>query len=161
EGKAPIDLNIEFRIASPDYFRTMRIPVLRGRSFTDADRDGAIPVALVNEATVRTFFPGEDPLGKRMKLGGVDTPFPWVTIVGVVNDVAHRGLDASARPEMYVPLLQPPLPGFGVQQLFLTVRARPGLEGLAEAIRGEVLQLDKDQPVYSVMTMEDRISESV
>ncbi|HYY56574.1 MAG TPA: ABC transporter permease [Pyrinomonadaceae bacterium] len=153
--------NLHFRMISPDYFRTLSIPLDRGRQFTEQDREGAPPVAVINETMARTFFPGEDPLGKRIKLASMTSPFPWLAVVGVVGDVKHYGLDEETKPELYVSYLQPLLPNFNVSSLFLAVRTTAEPAGLAAAVRREVAVLDKDQPVADIKTMEERLSESV
>jgi putative ABC transport system permease protein len=161
EGQAPIEPNLQFRMVSADYFRAIGIPVNRGRAFTEQDREGAPPVAIINEKLARLFFAGEDPLGKRIKLGGADGPFPWLSIVGVVADVKHDGLDEEASPEMYVSYQQPQLPNFGVTSMFLAVRTTGEPTGLVAAVRKEVAGLDKDQPAADIKTMEQRLDESV
>jgi putative ABC transport system permease protein len=91
---------------TPDYIPTMRIPVLRGRAFTPADRTGTVPVVLINQTFVDRDWPGEDPIGKRVQLGAPDSP--WRTIVGVVGDVRHSGLDTPPAPQIYLPIAQSP-----------------------------------------------------
>jgi putative ABC transport system permease protein len=164
EGRAadPGKMNQAFyRAVSSDYFRAMGIQLKKGRSFTDRDTEGAPPVALINEAMARLFWPDEDPLGKRIR---IDFPpdlanyGPPVSreIVGVVGDVKHASLEGNTEPEMYASCLQNPL-------LFMTliVRAARDPKDLASAARGEVWALDKDQPVARVMTMEQVLEESV
>src|SRR5262245_6233450 len=114
EGKPEPKLNVGFRMVSPDYFRAMGVPLRAGRLIDDRDRENAPRVALVNETFARIFLGDEDPLGKRIKLGSAQGPFPWLTIAGVVGDVKHGGLDSETRPEMYVPYLQPLLPAWAV-----------------------------------------------
>src|SRR5262245_63852857 len=114
EGKPEPKLNVGFRMVSPDYFRAMGVPLRAGRLIDDRDRENAPRVAVVNETFARVFLTDEDPLGKRIKLGSAQGPFPWLTIAGVVGDVKHGGLDSETRPEMYVPYLQPLLPAWAV-----------------------------------------------
>ena len=161
EGHAPIEPNLQFRMISADYFRAAGIPLRRGRAFTEQDREGAPPVAIINERLARLFFQGEDPLGKRIKLGGADGPFPWLSIVGVVGDVKHDGLDEEASPEMYVSYQQPQLPSFAVTSMFLAVRTTVEPTELVAAVRKETAALDKDQPLADIKTMEQRLGESV
>jgi putative ABC transport system permease protein len=127
----------------------------------DRDRENAIRVAVVNETFARIFLANEDPLGKRIKIGSAQARFPWLTIAGVVEDVKHNGLDSETRPEMYVPYLQPLLPGWGVPPMFLVVRSESEPASLAAAVRGVVRELDRDQPVYGVATMEQLLSRSI
>jgi putative ABC transport system permease protein len=99
------------RIASPDYFQAMGIPVLKGRAFSDVEGPSTMPVVIVNATLVRRYFPGEDPVGRRLRPGRLDEPgAPWYTIVGVVGDVRHLGLDAPPSPEVYKLHAQAPRP---------------------------------------------------
>src|SRR5262249_23709395 len=143
EGKPEPKLNVGFRMASPDYFRAMGVPLRAGRLIDDRDREDASRVAVVNETFARVFLANEDPLGKRIKLGSSHGPFPWLTIAGVVGDVRHSGLDVETRPEMYVPYLQGLLPGWGVPPMFLVVRSESEPSSLISAVRGVVQELDR------------------
>jgi putative ABC transport system permease protein len=160
EGKPEPKLNVGFRMVSPDYFRAMGVPLRAGRSIDGRDRENAPRVAVVNETFARVFLADEDPLGKRVKLGSAQGPFPWLTIAGVVGDVKHGGLDRETRPEMYVPYLQPLLPDWKVPPMFLVLRGAPEPSSLIPAVRGVVKELDRDQPVYGVATMEQLLSRS-
>ena len=158
EGKPEPKLNVGDRMVSPDYFRAMGVPLRAGRLIDDRDRENAPRVALVNETFARIFLAGEDPLGKRIKFGSARGPFPWLTIAGVVGDVKHRGLDSETRPEMYVPYHQPLLPEWNVPPMFVVVRGASEPSSLISAVRGVVKDLDRDQPVYGVATMERLLS---
>src|SRR5499426_270762 len=160
EGKPEPKLNVGFRMVSADYFRAMGVPLRAGRLIDDRDRENVPRVAVVNETFARVFLANEDPLGKRIKLGSAQGPFPWLTIAGVVGDVKHGGLDSETRPEMYVPYLQPLLPSWGVPQMFLVVRGASERSSLISAVRGVVKDLDRDQPVYGVASMEQLLSRS-
>jgi putative ABC transport system permease protein len=160
EGKPEPKLNVGFRMVSPDYFRAMGVPLRAGRLIDDRDRENAPRVAVVNETFASIFLANEYPLGKRIKLGSAQGPFPWLTIAGVVGDVKHGGLDRETRPEMYVPYLQGLLPSWGVPPMFLVVRSESEPAGLTAAVRGVVKELDRDQPVYDVATMERLLSKS-
>jgi putative ABC transport system permease protein len=160
EGKPEPKLNVGFRMVSPDYFLAMGVPPRSGRLIDDRDRENALRVAVVNETFARVFLADEDPLGKRIKIGSAQGPFPWLTIAGVVRDVKHSGLDRQTRPEMYVPYLQPLLPTWGVPPMFLVVRSESEPISLTAAVRGVVQELDRDQPVYDVATMEILLSRS-
>jgi putative ABC transport system permease protein len=160
EGKPEPKLNVGFRMVSSDYFRAMGVPLRAGRLIEDRDRENAPRVAVVNETFASVFLANENPLSKRIKLGGARSPFSWLTIVGVVGDVKHGGLDRETRPEMYVPYLQPLLPGWGPPPMFLVVRSESEPGSLTAAVRGVVKELDRDQPVYSVATMEQLLSRS-
>jgi putative ABC transport system permease protein len=161
EGQPEPKLNLEFRMISPDYFRALGIRLRAGRLFSERDREDAPRVAIINETFARLFFSNEDPLGKRIRLGNEQGPFPWLTIVGVVKDVKHGGLDLETSPEMYVPYLQPLLPDWNVPPMFLAVRAGSEASNLTAAVRSAVQDLDRDQPLYSLATMEQLLARSM
>jgi putative ABC transport system permease protein len=141
-----------------DYFRTLSIPLVKGRDFTARDDAGAPGVIIVNEAFARKFFPNEDPLGKRIKPGiSTDENDPVMReIVGVVGNVRHRSLSAAVEPEVYVPHAQIPL-----DSMSLVVKTGADARSLAGAVRNEVRALDKDLPVYNVKTLDDYLAMSV
>ncbi|HEX7317495.1 MAG TPA: ABC transporter permease [Pyrinomonadaceae bacterium] len=138
----------------PDYFRTMRIPLLKGREFTPQDGHESTPVAVINEAMAKRYFPEEDPIGKRILIDydqGVARE-----IVGVTSNVRHFGLDAEPKPEMYVPQYQ-----YESLASYLTVRTANDPTALASAVGQAARDVDKDVPVYNVTTMEQTISTSL
>ena len=141
----------DFRIATTDYFRTMRIPLLRGREFTEFDGPATTPVVIINETMARQMFPGEDPLGRRLLLYGRPRE-----IVGVVGSVRHHGFSRDARPEMILPHRQFQLGG-------MTLVVRSGLEpsALAAAITRQVRGIDPELPVSRVRTMDELFADSV
>jgi putative ABC transport system permease protein len=162
EGR-PVPRNARSRtgnIASqPGYFRTLGIPLMKGRDFTDRDSPDAPPVAIINESLARTFFGDEDPIGKRLKLDlwilfGDKTPMR--EIVGVAGDVKHAGLPGAARPLVYIPLAQRPF-----NMSYVVVKTDGDPLRLVPAIRAAVRSVDSDQPIYDVMTLEERIGMSV
>ena len=147
-------LEVPIDPVTPNYFRAMGVPLLRGRVFTPRDREGEPQVTVVNETFVRRFFPNEDPLGKRIKFGPPESEGPWITIVGVVGDTRRTGFDAAVRPETYLPHAQSPSRG-----MMLVVRsAGPDPSGLANAVRGAVASLDREVPVFQVRTMDELLS---
>ncbi|MGH9937369.1 MAG: ADOP family duplicated permease [Blastocatellia bacterium] len=161
EGRPPVHDSqkplMETNEISHDYFRVMGMRLRAGRAFTELDNETALPVAIINETIARRYFPGEDPLGKRI-LFGHPTPRAW-TIVGVAPDVKRYGLEDEVRPEFYRPYLQEEqLLAFNMK---LSVRATGDPLNLAAAVRQQAHAVDPDQPVYSVMTMEQRLAESV
>jgi putative ABC transport system permease protein len=140
---------------TPDYFRLMRIPLKRGRLFKEADRAGGDPVMMVSETTARLFWPGQDPIGRRVRVGG--TSAPWRTVVGVAGDVKHSDLASRSTPQMYLPQTQ-----MTDSYLVLVVKsntARP--EALTSSIRQLVRGLDPGVPIYGVATMEERVESAV
>ena len=109
----------------------------------------------------RRQLPDEAPLGKRIKMGGLNSPFRWLEIVGVIKDIKHRGVDLEPRPEMYISYLQPPLKDWNLQSVFLSVRAESEPQNLVPFLREAVKEIDSDQPIYSVSTMEHLVSRSI
>lgn len=141
-------------IVNPDYFRALGIPVQKGRCFTDADRVGAAKVVVVNESFVRRYLPDKEPIGERIKYGYEDQD--WKTIVGVVGDVRVQGLTEDPGPRVYVCYLQD-----GVDVMGLALRTRGDPMTLAAAARARIRSVDKDQPAYDLMTMEQCLSQSL
>ena len=160
EGRPPVPNSerpwVEISEVSKDYFRTMGVRLLAGRWFTEHDDERAPVVVVINETLARRHFPGEDPIGKRLVFS---YPTPHAeTIVGVVADMKRYGLDADARPEMYRPHLQLSL---FLGQMKLAIRTSGHPLDLAPAVRNAVLAVDPDQPIHGVMTMEQRLADSV
>lgn len=141
---------------SPDYFRTLQIPIIAGREFTDSDNASSIPVAIVNQAFVRKFLHGADPLAKRIL--GRDSTHP-VAIVGVAADVHHSGLDQDTTPQIYRPYNQPGMPLAFRMAIVLRSRIDPG--ELANQVRREVSGLHGGQPVFDVATMDQLLRASL
>ncbi|HKQ40701.1 MAG TPA: ABC transporter permease [Verrucomicrobiae bacterium] len=146
----------EKREVSPDYFRVLETPLIRGRFFTEADNADAPPVIIINQALAKKYWPNEDALGKRIVMGGLSANPIWVTIVGIVGDIKHRGLEADPKPEMYVPFAQDPY-----FSMILTVRSKQDPRGLISAIRREVQAVDPAQPIANIRMFEQVMSESV
>ncbi len=145
----------DWQVVSTGYFGTMGIPLLQGRDFTDADRAGGPGAMIVNRTLAAQVWPGQDPVGRRVLLGGGDADSIWRTVVGVVGDVHHRGLTAPARPEMYLPYEQFPA-GTGMPQaaMYVALRSAGNPEALTAALRSTVTALDPDTPVAESQTME-------
>jgi putative ABC transport system permease protein len=134
-------------IVTPDYFRTMRIPLTRGRDFTDRDTLTAPPVAVINDTFARTIWPGEDPIGKRLTVPDFKEP---TTVIGVVGDVKHRTLTEPAQPQIYLAHYQAPL-------IFSSLVARTAVAPLTltRDIRRAIWTVDKDQPMWTILSLED------
>jgi putative ABC transport system permease protein len=146
-----------FQVASSDYIKTLDIPLLRGRWFTDGDDSEAPDVVVVNQALADKYWPGEEPVGKRMTWGSPDDADPnWVTIIGLVGNTRHFGLDESARPEIYQPYLQGSL-----TYLTLVIKSRVDPTTLTAAVRKAVTDVDPAQPVSAVATMEQVLFDSL
>jgi predicted permease len=133
-------------IATPDYFRTMRIPLSRGRDFTDRDDMQAPPVTVVNETLARTIWPGEDPIGKRITVPDYKAP---MTVIGVVGGVKHRTPTEPAQPQLYLAHYQSPL-------IFSSLVARTAVAplSLTSEIRRAIWSVDKDQPMWSIIALD-------
>src|SRR5262249_29578631 len=109
EGHQPIlglSYDANFRQVSAEYFKTIGIAVRQGRSFNDGDNVQSMPVAIVNETMAREYWPGENALGNRCKMGDPESPLPWMTIVGIAADVRQMGVDEPVKAEMYLPYPQ-------------------------------------------------------
>jgi predicted permease len=145
------------RIVSTDYFSVMRIPLVKGRFFTEADRTDSQPVILINKALAERSFPGEDPIGKHIKPGlSISGPSKMHEIVGIVGDVKHRALNRPDDPEAYMAEEQT-----GIGFMSGVVRTDAPTASLVPAIREIVASLDKDIPVYDIKTMDDYVAGSV
>jgi putative ABC transport system permease protein len=145
----------DIRVADPEYFSAMSIPLLAGRSFTDHDTAGSARVVLINETLARTFWPNANPLGQRITMKDWGPPLTG-EIVGVVGDVKGSGLDATVGPMLYWPYTQ-----FG--QIFNTMVVRTDGDPLrfTAAVKDRIWSVDKDQPVSRVQTMDQILSDSV
>jgi putative ABC transport system permease protein len=149
--------SVYFQDISPNYFRTMGIPLLSGRDFTTRDDASNPRVAIVTRSFARRYWPSDDSLGKRFKYGPVDSTQPWITIVGMVEDAKFRNLrqDPAAEPVVYVPLLQSEV----VISLNLIARASVSPASAMAALRGEIQRFDPEIPVYNIVTMSERVGE--
>jgi predicted permease len=139
------------RWASPDYFKTLRIPLRTGRLFGESDGAEATPVVVINESLARQYFANENPLGKRLAFDST-----WREIVGVAKDVKYSGLEDEAGPEFYLPMAQVP-----AVFMTLVVRASGDPAPMAPAVRAQIWAVDKDQPVSNIRTMEQLLANSV
>ena len=150
DGRPPLPpgqgVSALYYLVSPDYFRTMGIPIVQGRGFSEQDRDGAPPVAIVNDEFVRLHFPHEDPLGKVIRMGR-NGSIPR-QIVGVVGSVKHYGLRDKAQAQMYEPFRQFPMTGM---TFVIKTSTEPG--ALTAAVRREIQAVDPDQPIANSGTL--------
>lgn len=153
-GQVP-DAN--YVIVGPDYFRTMQIPLRRGRGFNDHDTQGAERVVIVNEKLAQTSWPGQDPLGKQLRVGD-DTP--WLSVIGVAGDVLSQGAEWGIHSEMYVPVGQYPWLQ-GPQNLVVRTSASVKPESIIRAVVEQIHRINKDVPVTDVETMEQITLESM
>ena len=148
----------DYHIVSAAYLRTLRLPLLRGRDFTESDNETGAAVGLINLRLAQTFWPGSDPIGQRFMFGHPEEgqQSKWITIVGVVGDTRLYGLDKPSRFEVYVPYRQDPTPDM---DLIVHSSIDPG--SLASAIRAAVVQIDKEQPIFDIHTLSDLLADSV
>jgi putative ABC transport system permease protein len=144
-----------YRVCTPDYFSTMRIPLVKGRAFTEQDKVGAPRVVIVNETLARKHWPGQDALGKRIRFEGPVDRAPWMEIVGVIKDVKHE-LTVEVKPEYYLPFTQD-----SWRSMVIVARTNVDPSSFASSFRQDVWAIDKDQPVFEVRTMQDVRSISV
>jgi len=150
-GEGP---STNYYAVSPDYFKAMGIPLLRGRIFNDRDVEGAPRVAIINETMAKRFFADEDPIGKRIHV--TNGPETFREIVGIVGDVRQYGLDRTPPLQTYEPHMQAAFSGMS-----LVVRTAGDPTNLSAGVRGQVKTIDKDQPVSNIRTMEQIVSNSV
>ncbi|HEY0365287.1 MAG TPA: ABC transporter permease, partial [Pyrinomonadaceae bacterium] len=150
--------SIDTRTVSADYFNTMQIPPVGGQLFSAEDGQQSPPVVLVNQAMVNRYWPNQDPLGKRIKPGNADSKNPWFSVKGVVKDSAQSSLDRGIRPEIYFPLGQ--MAG-QYRRMNLAVRTSVDPKSTVAAIQAAIREIDKDQPVYQIQTIDELIRESV
>ena len=158
EGKPapPPEQRIEVTIdaVTPGVFRALGTPLLAGRDVAETDRADALPVAVINHAMARRFWPGEEPLGKRFKFGGPDSQSPWRTVVGVVGDARRTALEQEPRPSAFLAQAQVEDPA-----MTLVVRAAGEPEDLARSVAREVRATDPTQPVVRIATLAELLGE--
>ena len=154
-GESSPDLRAERIRISPDFFKVMQTPLLRGRFFTEADEYGKQPVAIIDETTARKYWPTRDPLGRLLRFGR-DPTKPGMTIVGIVRDIKNDGLDMDGVPHIYVPIYQ------GLRRdLGVVVRTSLPAKVLEPQIRHEVQSIDPSLPVFNVSSMNDVLDRSL
>ncbi|MFN2566664.1 MAG: ADOP family duplicated permease [Gemmatimonadaceae bacterium] len=151
------ELHSHAQFVTPDYLRTIGVPILRGRGVAATDRDTIAPVGVVNETFVRQVFGGADVIGKRVKLGRADSPSPWVTIVGVMRDYRHYRLPQPMGPAIFMPsTVDPP------QTMTLAIRTRvTDPYSVVPAVRSAIRELDPIVPAFRIQTFEEAVSRSL
>jgi putative ABC transport system permease protein len=150
-----LDLRAERIRISPDYFKVMQAPLLRGRFFTEDDEDGKQPVAIVDETTARKYWPTRDPLGRLLRFGP-DPTQSRMTVVGIVKDIKNDGLDTDGVPHIYVPIYQSP-----DRDLSVVLRTSLPAKVLEPQIRHEIQSIDPGMPVFNVSSMNDVLDRSL
>ena len=149
---------IDTRTVSADYFTTMQIPLAGGQVFTAEDGPQSLPVVVVNQAMANRYWPNQDPVGKRIKIGNQDSKSPWFAVKGVIKDSAQSALDQGIRPEIYFSMGQ--MAG-RYRRMNLAVRTSVDPKSTLAAIQSAIREVDKDQPVYQVQTIDELIGDSV
>ena len=144
------------RFATVGYFETLKVPLISGRFFNAQDSKDALPVVIIDEKMARTYWPGVDAVGKRLKRGGANSKAPWLTVVGVVANVRQYALDTDSRVALYTPHEQT----LG-STVFVAVRTANDPRSIAAAVTDEARAMDPNVPVFDIKTMEQRVSESL
>jgi putative ABC transport system permease protein len=162
DGRPPIPEGNEPKVQTlsvmGDYFRVMQIPLRTGRDFTEMDREGQPLVAIANEEFVKEFLQGHNPVGSRIRWARDSGPPRWITIVGVVGDVKHSGLDQLTDPAVYTPF--PQADEAWKRWMTLAIRKDNSFSGLVEQVKAQVWSIDGQIPVSDVQTMEQRMAVS-
>ena len=153
------DLHAKDILVSPDYFKVMQAPLIRGRFFDESDEDARPRVAIIDESTARRYWPDRDPLGRRVRMG----QGAWMTIVGIVKDIKHEGLDVDGVPHIYVPVYQEfdAAPGYVFRDFCIVLRTSLTASALEPEIRRQVRGIDPNLPVYSVASMHELLDRSL
>ncbi len=145
---------VNHRVVSPGYFGMMKVPLVRGRWFTERDSSNSQPVVLVSESMARRYWPGEDPVGKRVRVVPSEAGAPWLTVVGVVGDVVQPRLGDDIEETWYVPYAQSLEPGtsWTVMEIYLAVRTAIDPAVAVDSVKRAIWQVDKTLPVYDVIS---------
>jgi predicted permease len=143
------------RVAGDGYLEALGVPLLAGRQFDSRDGPDAAPSIIINETMARRYWPDADPIGRRIKVGGLQADTPWLTVIGVVGDVHQMSLDTAPEPEFFASASQRAFDYPFAWPAYLLVRTRVEPLTLAAAVRNAVWDVDRDQPVASMRTMQD------
>ena len=141
---------------SPDYFEVLGTPLVSGRFFTDSDQNGSPTVVLVDRGTAARYWPGQSPLGKRLKLGSLQAKTPWATVVGVVGNIRHDAIETEGVPHIYYSIYQ-----LSTRTLGLVVRSGSDPAAMGESLRRETQAVDPDLPVFGIRTFSSVLSDSL
>ena len=147
---------VNYRTIAGDYFQAMQVPLLQGRFFESSDSASTSSVVIINEAMAKQFWPNQDPLGKRIKMGDRTAVAPWLLVVGVVANVKEVDLTDQPKPVFYVPLRQTPQ-----SAMVLVLRTSEDTDIIVPAVRERILSLDANQPVHDIRTMDSVLASSV
>jgi putative ABC transport system permease protein len=149
------DLRAEAIRVTPGFFEVLRTPLVRGRFFTEGDEDGKQPVAIIDETTARRYWGDRDPLGRRLRFAQIPN-FPWLSIVGIVKDIKHDGLEVDGVPHIYVPMYQRP-----GRTVSIVLRTSLPASVLEPQIRREVQSVDPGLPLFNVRSMREVLDDSL
>jgi putative ABC transport system permease protein len=150
--------SIDTRTVSSDYFNTLQISLVAGQFFSVDDGPQSTPVVIVNQSMVNRFWPNQDPVGKRIKIGMADAKGNWFSVKGVVKDSAQLTLDRETRPEIYFALGQL---AWRYRRMNVAVRTSVDPKSTVPAIQAAIREVDKDQPVYQIQTIDELIGSTV
>jgi putative ABC transport system permease protein len=145
--------NVDYRPASPDYFRTMQIPIVAGRTFGDRDTADALPVVIIDERLAATVLGGVDPLGRRVRIPGNAS---WLTVIGVAGHIRHERLEEDTRPQLYFPYTQ-----WTQDRVAMVVRTRTNPAAIAASVGAVIRQVDPEQPIYDARTLDEVVDRSL
>ncbi len=160
EGRAPLPgenfINADQRIVSRNYFQAMQIPLLQGRFFNELDNFTNPQVAIADEYMAQQLWPNEDPIGKRIRNGGLDSKSPWITVIGVVGRIRQYALDTESRIAFYLPQTQYVTRGMNV-----VLRTSTDPASMTSAVKSATHSVDSDLPLYDIRTMSQRVEISL
>ncbi len=164
EGYSPPSgqlLRADWQVVTPGYFETMGIPLLKGRLFAQTDRRDSQPVIIVSESLARRYWPGLDPIGRRIRISGGSTP-PWSTVIGVVGDVRHQGLTADVKQTWYLPQSQFDLStGFQVSEMTVVLRTAGDPASFVMPVSAAIHSVDPQLPVSNARSLQDVVMGAV
>jgi putative ABC transport system permease protein len=148
----------EFQVISPSYFHVMGIPLLKGRLFTDRDNQDGPPATIINDAMANRYWPGEDPVGRRLEIGeaGEGEADIWLTVIGVVGDIRETALGVPPYPQMYTSFRQSPQ-----RSAALIIKSRTDPNSMINEVREQIAAIDPGQPLYHVAAMTDVMANSL
>jgi predicted permease len=149
-------INADERVVTGHYFETMQIPLLKGRFFNDQDTSNKPPVIMVDEFMAQQLWPNQNPLGKRISFGDLAAPPVWATVIGVVGRIKNETLDSDSRIAFYIPHSQ-----YISRLLNLVVRTTTDPASLTSAVNHQLHEVDRDLPLYGVITMDQRVAASL
>jgi putative ABC transport system permease protein len=151
------ELDVHYQNVSPDYLKAIGTRIVAGRGLTSADRDSLNLVGVINETLARKGFAGVDPIGQRIRWGGADSQWPWITIVGVVSDFRHWPLPEPMHPAIYLPQLATP----SLSQTLVLRTSVPNPRSVEPDVRAALRELDREAPAFGVETFEEAVAASL